>query len=454
MPLAHVQAGFNPMFDPSRYDLAMAPIVNQNGTITPTPGYSALNGIIINGINGVPLNLPTPHQFYWQPMFGFAWDVFGNGRTSLRGGYGISTARALNVSGCVALCISNYPLIDSITLLNPPFPTPTGGSVAPASLRPFGTRDPNLQASSVQTYSLSLEHQFSGNWIASVAGAGTIGRHVPDGLNINQPLPIGGYGFNPVINSGTVSPYYFATYRGAAAITSVTSNEVAYWDALMLNLRHPVGQHLFLTAAYTWSHALSNNRSLNPFNSTATAQNPYNLRQNYGSSLLNIPQVFTLSVVYSLPTLSQANAITRAILGGWKFSDITTVQSGASLDPALGIARQGLATRPDVIAPVQAIKNVNQWFSTSSFAQPAAGFYGNAGPGILTGPGLINFDVALHKDFRLHERHRVEFRGEFFNVLNHTNFDGVVTTLGNALFGRVTSARDPRILEFALRYSF
>jgi hypothetical protein len=120
----------------------------------------------------------------------------------------------------------------------------------------------------------------------------------------------------------------------------------------------------------------------------------------------------------------------------------------------MSIARQGLATRPDLIAPIQRINRVNQWFSTSSFAQPAPGFYGNTGTGVITAPGLINFDLALHKDFRLRERHKVEFRSEFFNVLNHTNFDGVVTTLGNGSFGRVTSARDPRILELALRYSF
>jgi hypothetical protein len=456
MPYAHVQQGYSPMFDPSTYNGAMAPIVNPNGTITPTAAFNPSNGIILNGINGVPLNLSTPntHNRYWQPMFGFAWDVSGNGRTSVRGGYGIATARSLNVSGCVGLCILNYPLIRSISLLNPPFPSPTGGSVAPSSVQALYSRDPNLQASSIQTFSLSIEHQFAGNWFASIAGAGTIGRHLPDQLNINQPLPGGGYDFNPLINTGTVSPYYFSPYAGWAGINSLASNEVAYWNALMLSLRHPVGQHLFFTAAYTWSHALSNNRSLTPYQNTATAQNPYNLRQNYGSSLLNVPQVFTVSLVYSLPQLGQANAVMRAVLGGWQLSDITTVQSGASLDPAMSIARQGLATRPNVIAPIQQLDTVHQWFSTSSFVQPAPGFYGNAGPGTIFGPGLINFDVALHKDFRIAERHTIEFRSEFFNVLNHSNFAGVVTTLGNAAFGQVTSARDPRILELALRYRF
>jgi hypothetical protein len=120
----------------------------------------------------------------------------------------------------------------------------------------------------------------------------------------------------------------------------------------------------------------------------------------------------------------------------------------------LSVTNQGLATRPDFISPLRYPKKASEWFSTSSFAAPANGFFGNAGNGIITGPGLVTFDMALYKDFRLTERQTIQFRGELFNIFNHTNFNSVQTTFGTSNFGQVTSARDPRIVEFALRYHF
>ena len=99
-------------------------------------------------------------------------------------------------------------------------------------------------------------------------------------------------------------------------------------------------------------------------------------------------------------------------------------------------------------------KQVGQWFSTSAFAKPAAGFYGNAGAGTIRAPGMIVFDTGLYKDFIVTDRHVFELRGEIFNTFNHTNFSTVNTTFGSPTFGFVTAARDPRIIELALRYRF
>jgi hypothetical protein len=97
---------------------------------------------------------------------------------------------------------------------------------------------------------------------------------------------------------------------------------------------------------------------------------------------------------------------------------------------------------------------VAEWFNTNAFAAPAPGFFGNASTGSITGPGAIVFDMALYKDFKIGERQKFEFRSEFFNIFNHTNFSGVSTSFGSGNFGQVTSARDPRIIELALRYEF
>jgi hypothetical protein len=125
------------------------------------------------------------------------------------------------------------------------------------------------------------------------------------------------------------------------------------------------------------------------------------------------------------------------------------------LDPALSVAHQGLATRPDrTSASLAGPKTVREWFNPAAYTQPAAGYFGNAGTGTIQGPGVINFDMAFYKTFRIQERHSIEFRAELFNIFNHTNFSGVDTTLGSGTYGQVTSARSPRIAEFALRYQF
>jgi hypothetical protein len=97
---------------------------------------------------------------------------------------------------------------------------------------------------------------------------------------------------------------------------------------------------------------------------------------------------------------------------------------------------------------------VQEWFNTNAFAAPAAGFFGNAGPGIIPGPGCVDFDMAFYKDFKIGERQKFQFRGELFNIFNHTNFNGVATAVGAGDYGQITSARDPRIVEFVLRYEF
>jgi hypothetical protein len=136
---------------------------------------------------------------------------------------------------------------------------------------------------------------------------------------------------------------------------------------------------------------------------------------------------------------------------------VTTIQSGLSLDPGLSVSKQGLAKRPDRLpgVSVEGPKTASQWFNTAALRQPASGFFGNFGVGSIRGPGLANFDMALYKDFPISERWgKIQIRSEFFNIFNHTNFANVSAAFGSGNFGKVTSARDPRILEFALRWEF
>ena len=454
-PVPHTTKGTETIFDPAAYSSSRAPIVNANGTITPTPNYSATNGLVYNGMNGVPLNFSNVHANFWAPTAGFALDVFGNGTTSIRGGYGIAYTRVPTGYDCSYSCSNNPPVVQSLTLANPSFPNAVGAQQKPAGAPTLASQDVGLQPSQVQSFSLSLQHQFANSWLASVAGAGNIARHLSATLNYNQPLPEGGYDYNPIINSGAVYTYFYAPHQGYGAINTKTSLGVAYWDALEASLGHAAGKNLYLSAAYTWQHDLSNVTGTSLFSGNATAQDAYNLARNYGNSQLNVPQVFSLSTIWTLPGIQGASKIKQLALDGWQYSDITTVQTGFSLDPGLSVSTQGLTTRANTTgSSIQGPKKVAEWFNTAAFSQPAAGHFGNASSGSIRGPGTVDFDMALYKTFVIKEQHGIQFRGELFDIFNHTNFANVSTNFGAGNYGQVTSARDPRIAEFALRYEF
>ncbi|MDR5727460.1 MAG: hypothetical protein RB191_08545 [Terriglobia bacterium] len=345
--------------------------------------------------------------------------------------------------------------MQSLTLINPSFPNAVGAQVKPAGASPLVSQSLTLQPAQIQSYSLSVQRQLANNWVLSVAGAGNIARHLSANLNYNQPLPNGSYDYNPIINSGTVFPYVYGPYQGYGAITTRTSEGVGYWDALEASLTHRAGNNLYLSAAYTWQHDLADVDGTGIFGGSAVVQNSYNMSRNYGNSLLNTPQVFSLSAIWTLPGLHSASTIEQLILGGWQYSDITTVQSGSSLDPGLSVADQGLATRPNVTGlPIKGPKKVAEWFNTAAFSAPAAGYFGNASVGSILGPGTIDFDMALYKTFHITQQHSIQFRGELFNIFNHTNFATVSTNFGSGTYGQVISAADPRIAEFSLQYQF
>jgi hypothetical protein len=452
MPNSHPQPTFASIFSPAQYNAAQAPGVSNSGTIIPTANYNPLNGLLINGA-GAPLNISDAHKFYWGPSIGFAWDVLGDGKTALRGGYGITHYSDL-VSNCSQSCTANPPFIQSITLINPGFPSAVGGTAAAPGVPTLFNQDQDVRAPQIQTYSLSLQRDLRG-WFISVAGAGNIARHMNASYNINQPLPAPPYDFNPLINSGSVYPYLSAPYLGYGAINTVTYDANAYWNALELSVRHPLGHNFFVSAGYTWQHDLMQNGGTTIFNSGGAVQDSRHPRNDYGNSAVNVPQIFTFSGIWSLPWLRNAHGWKGTLLGGWQYSDITTIQTGFSMSPGLSTATKGLATRPNTTGqPVEGPQSIAQWFNTAAFAAPAAGYFGNAGPGTILGPGTVNFDMSFYKTFRITEHHAFEFRGEFFNIINHPNFSGVQTSVGAGNYGRLTAARDPRIAEAVLRYTF
>ncbi len=456
LPGTNIQHGLEAIFNPALYNLANAPTVNNNGTITPTANYSATNGLMFNGVNGVPLNFTTEHWSYWSPSAGFAYDVFGNGKTALRGGYGISYNNQPYQSFCANQCAVNPPLIETISLANPSFPNPLGATVNATPAPGLNSEDRNDRTAQIQTFSLSLEHQFAGSWFTSITGAGDLARHQTALWGINQPLPDAPYQFNPEINAQTYSNNVLVPFQGYAGISQIEPALNTNWYGLEIGVRHPVGHNVSLTVAYTWEHDLSEIRGNSLFDNESGPVNVYAPGNDYGNSAVNVPQSLSFGYIWNLPWYQNAHGWQKQVLGGWRYSGLATIEDGFSQNPGLSISKPGLANRPNTVSGVSVVgpKTVHEWFNTAAFAAPAVGYFGSAAPGDIYGPGMKDFDMAIYKDFNFLEHHKIEFRAEAFNVFNFTNFNGVSTSFGSGTYGTITSARDPRIFEFALRYQF
>ena len=481
MPFAKADQGYATAFEPAQFNPAAAPGVTQTGALVLTPNYNPVNGLIYNGLNGVPLNLSNAHKNYISPSVGFAWDIYGNGRVSIRGGYAINYLKSGSSSDCQDSCIGQ-PAVTQINLTGANFPNPLNGQTTiPSAPNVFGEDIHNIQAARIHSYSLSVQQEFGTNWWIEIAGAGVAGRNLPLELNVNQMKPYQGYDYNPQINVGGISTAYYAPYQGYATINYATSTGIANWNALETSIRHPVGHDLTFRAQFTWSHGLSDVPSQQGYaDENSGVQDSYNPMKDYGNTQLNQHLSFSSALIYHLPWFTQTGW-TKRTFGGWEFSSVVAFLSGISYSAGLSTSNHGITTRPDMnpAVPLQRYKGAHPinpssstpplgtFFSTCSFIVPNVdptqsstcapgatgnnfnGMFGNAPVGNILGPGTVINNVTLFKIFQLTEKLDLRFRAEAFNMVNHPNFSNPDVTLGDANFGAYKSALDPRQVEFA-----
>ncbi len=523
-------------FDPATYNPANAPTIDSTGLIcftapcvnkagansgVPNPnadynGINYINGLIFGG--GSVAGHPSPYgsaigqadNANFAPRFGFAYDLFGDGKTSLRGGYGWSFDDS-EVSYYETAVFNNPPAVTSYSLSTAILDNPTGKtSATPAAsttpgrivASPLSYRTPY-----VQQFSLDIQQQLSPTFALDIGYFGTHGTHLIGlvDINENRPNSFVGTGISPTdvsstcVYTGTTTPAFISTlcdrglnqikpYKGYFAVDAVRSIFSSNYNALQVKATKKFNGKSFIDANYTWSRDLTNSQN----DYSTPPQNQYNINADYGRAADDRTNVIAIDGVWELPWYREQRGFTGHVVGGWELSGIYAINSGLPLtvsessgglisygynsiangqttggyanDAAglgiLGNTNAGL--RPNQIADPnqgygQPIHNRLQWFYRGAFAAPlpGSGQVGNEKRGVVQGPGFNRLDVGLFRNFKLYERLNFQLRGEAFNVVNHTNLSnpGVAATTSST-FGIITSARDNRILQVAGKFTF
>jgi hypothetical protein len=267
------------------------------------------------------------------------------------------------------------------------------------------------------------------------------------------------------VATGKANANLYRIFPGFAGITQEENETNFNYNSLQVGLRVENRHGLTTQVAYTWSHLMSV-----VANDLNTISNPFDARYDWGSDTgFDRRHILNVSYVYGLPWFNKSEHMAaRLILGGWSVSGISFFESGLPLRVAysgsdtLGLGG-GTSNRPDQVAPVHLPKRFDQWFTTSSFADPLAPWDGGSNQGFGTarkdavaGPGIQNWNISLFKSipFRSEGLPRIDLRFESFNTFNHTNPQGVQLNSHDTNFGKVTNDYGPRTLQLGGKFVF
>ena len=425
----------------------------------------------------------------FSPRVGLAWNVTGDGRTSVRVGAGTSYDF---VPAHVFYDVSAVPpfqnrlALQGVKIDNPwanypggnPYPPRTGRDATFAPYSPYQILPSNLRNPNIQQWDFSIQRQAGTEWLASANYLGSHTIHTWTVRAVNPAVYIPGS--SCVLNGVTYSPCSSpantdqrrrlslenpAVGQNFGSLGEVDDGATASYHALILALQRRVSRGVSITANHTWSHCIA----VNSFTTTGNLvgySDPSNRDFDRGNCAVDRRHIFNLTAAAETPQFS--NRTLQALAGGWKLAPLLKVQSGqffsvgSSRDIALsGIAAAGTGAPgqrvSQVLPNVYGNKTVNNYLNPAAFAFPQTGTLGNMGWNTILGPSYWTLDAAMSKTFRLNENQKVEIRAEAFNLTNSFRANPVTSPtriFESNTFGQITSALDPRIMQFALKYFF